>query len=160
MTTVLYQKNDLEFCFNDAFEARFLLSLLENMKEKILREIKNGKEEILEGFLCKVKQIEDHLGLLYEEGIDRDRCICFEGCQEWLNISYSVVKKEDVIALLRYLMGMEKNQRTIIRQFEKLQSKDVSGILLKYEEYTEMEKMEDTYNALIRAEEELESLIL
>ena len=133
---------------------------LENKKEKILREIRKAKTEILEEFLHKVKQIENHLNLLYQEGIDRDRCICFEGCQEWLNISYSVVKKEDVIALLRYLMGMEKNQRTIIRQFEKLQSKDVSGILLKYEEYTEMEKMEDTYNALIRAEEELESLIL
>ena len=31
MTTVLYRKNDLEFCFSDVFEGRFLLSLLENM---------------------------------------------------------------------------------------------------------------------------------
>ena len=133
---------------------------LENKKEKILREIRKAKTEILEEFLHKVKQIENHLNLLYQEGIDRDRFICFEGCQEWLDISYSVVKKEDVIALLKFLMGMKKNQRTIISQFAKVQSKEFSDILLNYEEYIEMEKMEDTYNALTRAEEELESLIL
>ena len=38
MTTVLYKKDDLEFCFNDTFEGKFLVSLLENMKEKLLNE--------------------------------------------------------------------------------------------------------------------------
>ena len=36
MTTVLYCKDDLEFCFSDTFEGKFLVSLLENMKEKLL----------------------------------------------------------------------------------------------------------------------------
>ena len=35
MTTVLYQKEDLEFCFSNTFEGRFLIPILDNMKEKI-----------------------------------------------------------------------------------------------------------------------------
>ena len=52
MTTVLYRKNDLEFCFNDAFEARFLLSLLENMKEKVLNEAWDDYDEL--HHCCKI----------------------------------------------------------------------------------------------------------
>ena len=52
MTTVLYRKNDLEFCFSDVFEGRFLLSLLENMKEKILHEEWDDYDEL--HHCCKI----------------------------------------------------------------------------------------------------------
>ncbi len=37
MTTVLYAKGDLEFCVSDAFEGVYLTSLLDNMREKLVR---------------------------------------------------------------------------------------------------------------------------
>ncbi len=46
MTTVLYEKNGFEFCFSDRFEGKFLLSLLENMKEKILNEAWDDYDEL------------------------------------------------------------------------------------------------------------------
>lgn len=52
MTTVLYRKNDLEFCFSDSFEGRFLLSLLENMKEKILSSAWDDYDEV--HHCCKI----------------------------------------------------------------------------------------------------------
>ena len=131
---------------------------LETKKENILREIETAKAEILEEFLRKAKQIEEYLNLLDQEGIDRDRFICFDGCQEWKDIS--VVDKEKVIALLAYLRGMKEDEEAITSQFESIQSKEFSWILLNYEEYSDMERMEDAFNALERAKEELESLIL
>lgn len=133
---------------------------LETKKENILREIETAKAEILEEFLRKAKQIEEYLNLLDQEGIDRDRFICFDGCQEWKDISYSVVDKEKVMTLLACLRGMEENEETITSRFENIQSKEFSWILLNYEEYQEMEWMEDAFKALERAKEELESLIL
>ena len=37
MTTVLYTKDDLEFCVSDTFEGVYLTSLLDNMKEKLVQ---------------------------------------------------------------------------------------------------------------------------
>lgn len=133
---------------------------LTEKRETILREIETAKSEILKEFLHKAKQIEEHLNLLEQKGIDRDRFICFDGYQEWQDISYSVVDKEKVIALLAYLRGMKEDKETITIQFENIQSEKFSWILLNYEEYQEMEWMEDAFNALERAKEELESLIL
>lgn len=133
---------------------------LKTMKENILREIGNAKTEILEEFLCKAKQIEGYLNLLDQEGIDRDRFICLEGYQEWKDISYSVVEKQNVIAILAELRGMKKDKEAITKQFERIESKEFCMILLNYDEYTEMQRMEDAYNAMERAEEEMESLIL
>lgn len=65
-----------------------------------------------------------------------------------------------MIALLAYLRGMKEDEEAITSQFESIQSKEFSWILLNYEEYVEMECMEDAFNALERAENELESLIL
>ena len=133
---------------------------LETKKENILREIETAKAEILEEFLHKAKRIEEYLNQLDQKGIDRDRFICFEGYQEWQDISYSVVDKEKVIALLAYLRVMKEDKEAITNQFESIQSEEFSWILLNYEEYPEMERMEDAFNALERAKEELESLIL
>lgn len=133
---------------------------LTEKRENILREIRTAKTEILKEFLHKAKQIEEYLNLLEQEGIDRDRFICFEGCQEWQDISYSVVDKEKVIALLAYLREMKEDEGAITNQFESIQSEKFSWILLNYEEYQEMEWMEDAFNALERAKDELESLIL
>lgn len=133
---------------------------LTEKRETILREIETAKAEILKEFLHKAKQIEEYLNLLEQEGIDRDRFICFDGCQEWKDISYSVVDKKKVMTLLAYLRGMEENKEAITSQFESIQSEKFYRILLNYEEYQEMEWMEDAYNALERAKEELESLIL
>ncbi len=36
MTTVLHRKDGLEFCFSPAFEGRFLLPVLDNIRDKIL----------------------------------------------------------------------------------------------------------------------------
>ena len=52
MTTVLYEKNGFEFCFSDSFEGKFLLSLLENMKEKILNEAWDDYNEL--HHCCKI----------------------------------------------------------------------------------------------------------
>ena len=52
MTTVLYRKNDLEFCFSDVFEGRFLLSILENMKAKILHQEWDDYDEL--HHCCKI----------------------------------------------------------------------------------------------------------
>ncbi len=52
MTTVLYRKDDLEFCFSDAFEGKFLVSLLENMKEKLLNETWDDYNEV--HHCCKI----------------------------------------------------------------------------------------------------------
>mgnify|MGYP003295771438 CR=1 FL=1 len=46
MTTVLFRKDDLEFCVSDTFEGKFLLSLLENMKEKMLNETWDDYNEV------------------------------------------------------------------------------------------------------------------
>lgn len=52
MTTVLYKKDDLEFCFNDTFEGKFLVSLLENMKEKLIKEEWDDYNEV--HHCCKI----------------------------------------------------------------------------------------------------------
>lgn len=52
MTTVLYRKDDLEFCFSDTFEGKFLVSLLENMKEKFLTEAWDDYNEV--HHCCKI----------------------------------------------------------------------------------------------------------
>lgn len=52
MTTVLYKKDDLEFCVSDVFESKFLLSLIENMKEKVLNEEWDDYDEL--HHCCKI----------------------------------------------------------------------------------------------------------
>jgi len=46
MTTALYTKDDLQFCVSDSFESRFLLSLVENLKEKLLNDTWDDYNEI------------------------------------------------------------------------------------------------------------------
>lgn len=46
MTAVLYTKDDLEFCISDKFEGRFLISMLENMKEKALNDAWDDYNEV------------------------------------------------------------------------------------------------------------------
>lgn len=52
MTTVLFTKDDLEFCVSDTFEGKFLLSLLENMKEKMRSEAWDDYNEV--HHCCKI----------------------------------------------------------------------------------------------------------
>ena len=52
MTTVLYRRGELEFCFSDRFEGKFLVSLLENMKEKLLLEEWDDYNEV--HHCCKI----------------------------------------------------------------------------------------------------------
>ena len=52
MTTVLFRKDDLEFCVSDTFEGKFLLSLLENMKEKMRSETWDDYNEV--HHCCKI----------------------------------------------------------------------------------------------------------
>ena len=130
---------------------------LENMKEKILREIRTGKEEILEEFLRKAKQIEEYLEMLDRVGIDSDRYICTEDSEEWL--ADSKVEKASVTESLKLFRNIREDKTEAIDTFERTGSKKFA-LLNNYEEYLEMENLEDVYNALDRAEEEIDSLIL
>ncbi len=132
---------------------------LKTMKENILREIRNAKAEILKAFLHTAKQLQEHLELLDKEGIDRDKYICIKGNEEWEDISYSTVDRYYLISVLALLRQMKEDEKAIVTDFELITDEE-KKFLMDYEEYFDMEKMEDTYNALKSAEEELEYLIL
>ncbi len=110
MTTVLYQKGDLEFCFSDRFEGKFLVSLLENMKEKLLNEEWDDYDEF--HHCCKIihdfsqnprlvmdfhtlRRGDEQLGmvLMTHGAIDRDIYACS---------GLSISDPPDQVALLSY----------------------------------------------------------
>lgn len=95
--------------------------------------------------------------MLDRVGIDCDRYICTEDSPEW--IAYSKVEKTSVTESLKLFRNIREDKTEAIDTFERTGSKKFN-LLNNYEEYLEMENLEDVYNALDRAEEELESLIL
>ena len=129
-----------------------LTNFLTQKKEKVLREIENAKAEILEVFLCKGKLIERHLELLGREGLDRERYLCLKNYEEWEDIYYSVVDRSTLIILLTLFKEM-KDEEAITR-FNSV-SEGETKVLLNYEEYLDMIRLSDAFNALKRAEEEI-----
>lgn len=126
---------------------------LTQKKENVLREIENAKAEILEEFLHKGKLIEGHLDLLDREGLDRERYICLKNYEEWKDIYYSVVDRSTLIILLTFFKEMKDEEESLTR-FNRV-SEGEKKILLNYEEYLDMIRLSDAFNALKRAEEEI-----
>ena len=124
---------------------------LAEKKESVLREIETAKAEILKEFLHNAKIIEGYLELLDQEGLDKKNLLCLE---EQENCSYSIVDKFVVTTLLPLFRDMKNEEVSITTHFESITIAE-SDLLLNYSEYWEMMSLEDAFNALKRAGEDI-----
>ena len=129
---------------------------VQEKKESVLREIETAKAEILKEFLHNAKIIEGYLELLDQEGLDKKNLLCLEA-QE--NCSYSIVEDKFVVTTLLALFREMRNEETsITTHFESITIAQ-SDLLFNYSEYGEMMSLEDAFNALKRAGEDIQSSI-
>lgn len=124
---------------------------LKEKKESVLREIETAKAEILKEFLHNAKIIEGYLDLLDQEGLDKENYLCLE---EQENCSYSIVDKFVVTTVLALFRDMKNEEVSITTHFESITIAQ-SDLLLNYSEYWEMMSLEDAFNALKRAGEDI-----
>ena len=130
-------------------------AFLAEKKERVLREIETAKAEILKEFLHKAKIIEGYLNQLEQEGFDKQNYLCLEEQEE---CSYTIVDKFIVTTLLTLFREMRNEEASITTHFESITIAQ-SDLLLYYSEYHEMMSLEDAFNALKRAGEDIQSSI-
>lgn len=130
---------------------------VERLKGTLEKQVREYQQIILEEFWKRAKNIERNLILLDKEGVDKKRLICVGEYGE-KKIDYTTIENTELLILLQLFKEMDQKEEAITRTFELIRPKEYE-ILIKFEEYLEMEKLVDAYNAVKRAEEELGQIV-
>lgn len=130
---------------------------VERLKGTLENQVREYQQIILEEFWERAQQIERNLTMLNKEGVDEKRFIRVRE-DEGKEFDYTTIEDTELAILLQLFKEMDKKEEAITKTFELIKPKECE-ILIKFEEYLEMEKLVDAYNAVKRAEEELRHII-
>ena len=130
---------------------------VERLKGTLENQVREYQQIILEEFWERAQQIERNLTMLNKEGVDEKRFIRVRE-DEGKEFDYTTIEDTELAILLQLFKEMDKKEEAITKTFELIKPKECE-ILIKFEEYLEMEKLLDAYNTVKSAEEELSHII-